>query len=74
MRFFINNLFGVVAAAIQGNVDCDYISHSIVLCALDCSSYSRGAGIIDSRGELFRPLDEILVLNGDGRLAQPLNA
>jgi len=32
MCFFIGNLFGVVAAAIQGNVDCeDYISHLIVL-------------------------------------------
>ena len=30
--FFIGNCFGVVAAAIQGNVDCeDYISHLIVL-------------------------------------------
>src|SRR6202051_4484733 len=30
--FFIDNLFAVLAAAIQGNVDCvDYISHSIVL-------------------------------------------
>jgi hypothetical protein len=28
MGFIIGNLFGVVAAAIQGNVDCeDYISH-----------------------------------------------
>jgi hypothetical protein len=28
MGFFITNHFGVVAAAIQGNVDCeDYISH-----------------------------------------------
>jgi hypothetical protein len=32
MAFVISNLFGVVAAAIQGNVDCeDYISHLIVL-------------------------------------------
>jgi hypothetical protein len=32
MCFFIPNLFGVVAAAIQGNVDReDYISHLIVV-------------------------------------------
>src|SRR3954452_16904305 len=32
MGFFIGNLFGVVAAAVQGYVDCeDYISHVIVL-------------------------------------------
>ncbi len=32
MCFFIGIEFGVVAAAIQGNVDCvDYISHLIVL-------------------------------------------
>jgi hypothetical protein len=31
-HFFIGNRFGVVAAAIQGSVDCeDYISHWIVL-------------------------------------------
>jgi len=58
MRLVISNLLGVVAAAIQGSVDCeDYISHLIVLnplfwsgafeslrpCALDRSSYSRRA-------------------------------
>jgi len=32
MCFFISKLFGMVAAAIQGKVDCeDYISHLIVL-------------------------------------------
>jgi hypothetical protein len=32
MYFFIGNHFGVVAAAIQGDIDCeDYISHLIVL-------------------------------------------
>jgi hypothetical protein len=32
MRFVIGNLFGVVAAAIHGDVDCeDYISHLIDL-------------------------------------------
>ena len=32
MHFFIGNHFGVVDAAVQGNVDCeDYVSHWIVL-------------------------------------------
>jgi hypothetical protein len=32
MCFFVSNLFGVVAAAIQGGVDCeDYVSHLLVL-------------------------------------------
>jgi hypothetical protein len=39
-EFFIGSLFGVVAAAIQGNVDCvDYISNLIV--PLLCTSAMR---------------------------------
>src|SRR5690349_16599852 len=41
MCFFITDLFGVVAAAIQGSVDCeDHVSHLIVLpplCASACA-------------------------------------
>jgi hypothetical protein len=35
MAFVISDLFGVVAAAIQGSVDCeDYVSHLLVLTRL----------------------------------------
>jgi len=40
MRFVISHLLGVVAAAIEGNVDCEnYFSHWVVLTSLSTSAY-----------------------------------
>jgi hypothetical protein len=40
-RFFIGIEFGMVAAAIQGRVDCeDYISHLIAFCFDDADHFS----------------------------------
>jgi hypothetical protein len=45
MRFFIANLFGVVDAAIQGDVDCeDYVSHLLVLPRIYIREESGGRG------------------------------
>jgi predicted benzoate:H+ symporter BenE len=55
MCFVIRKLLGVVAAAIQGSVDCeDYFSHWIVLTPLLVQPEFNDRAILSPTGLLFR--------------------